>query len=115
MPRVVELTVDVGLECLAADLAREVRYAELLLHGHSDGLLVVAEETVKDGCQLLSLLLGHGLLGALAFALCICQSLRMKDMERRANLPLRTFGDVGSGELELRWKDGQRLRCLTLL
>ena len=50
--------VDVGLECLAAHLALEIADTRLLLDGDADRLLVVAEETLEGGGQLL-LLQGH--------------------------------------------------------
>jgi hypothetical protein len=47
--------VDVGLECLAADFALEVADAGLLLDGDGNGFLVVAEEALESGGQLLLL------------------------------------------------------------
>ena len=48
-------TVDGGLVCLAANLAGQVADAGLFVDGHGDCVLVVAEEALKRGSQLLSL------------------------------------------------------------
>lgn len=46
-----QLTVDAGLELLAADLTGEVTQAQLLVEFDDDRVLVVAEETGECGCE----------------------------------------------------------------
>lgn len=56
--------IDIRLECLAADFALEIADTRLLLDGHADGVLVIAEEALEGCGQLLLLWKGVNLQSA---------------------------------------------------